>query len=87
MRKDIFWKAEKLKYDVEMAGSVHGKEYYKINDVDVVLKTENKVTTFHNCTCKHCSVHGDKITNVLCSHKIAVLKAIPLGLIKCKKKN
>ena len=94
MRKEIFLRAEGMKGRVTQQGtSFKGdKEFYTFTGEDgkedpeapiVTLACDGKKTYIDSCTCKHCAVHGaaaEMVHNrlVLCSYKLAVLKALPL---------
>ncbi len=52
---------------VELIGTGRHSIYFNIADVAIELRVENNMTL---CTCKQCSIHGDK-RNLLCSYKLA----------------
>jgi len=82
----IFVKGEKLKDTVTSDGDARSMKFYKVLDDGedhlVTLETNGKYQ-YVGCTCKHDSIYGPhairtKHTMVLCSHKIALIKALPL---------
>lgn len=82
----IYVKGEKLKDNVTFDGSGRNMMFYSVKDGEqnhsVTLETNGKYQ-YLCCTCQHDSIYGPhairtKNTMVLCSHKISVIKALPL---------
>ena len=78
MRVGIFEKAEKLKEKVIFEGSGQDMYFFSVGDYKVTLKLAEGKTMIWGCTCMHCSVFHGICPEVLCSYKLAVLKALPL---------
>ena len=86
MRQSIFKKAELLKDKVVEQGSLDNKSFYSFEIDNAPLITiicNRKYTYIESCTCQHCSIfHGiaERVKNhsMLCSYKIAVIKALPI---------
>jgi len=82
MRRAIFWKSLKLVDKVIQEGEAHNREFFSFKDIEdppkITICYEDKKTLIEVCTCTNCSVLGGVYPAVLCSYKLAVLKALPL---------
>ena len=83
VKLNIFNQGVKLWKEVKYIGFHPDKNsmHYEVDEDTVILRTNNGITYFDNCTCKHCSLNQEKIlrNNGLCSRKIAVTLFNSLG--------
>ncbi len=82
IRKTIFNKAKKLVDKVVLEGTGRNKEFYTFREIDdapsVIINYQDGKTELESCSCTNCSVYGGLYGGILCSYRIAVIKAIPL---------
>ena len=73
MKVALFRKALTLKNQVIEHGEGQSIIFFEVAGKQVSIKTDALTTTFNNCTCMHCSIHGGVTPAVLCSYKLAVI--------------
>ncbi len=83
VKLNIFNQGVKLWKEVKCTGfhPLNNSMHFDVAGDTVTLRTNNGITYFDNCTCKHCSLNQEKIlrNNGLCSRKIAVTLFNALG--------
>ena len=78
MRKSIFVKAEKLKHLVKLEDENENHTYFDVDGKKLVLAFNGKYHYIASCTCTHCAIFQGLDDKVLCSYRIALMKALPL---------
>jgi len=80
MRMSIFNKANKLKELVVFEGESMDKKrnFFDVDGKKLVISFNGKYHFVESCTCTHCSLFQGLDDKVLCSYRIALLKALPL---------